>query len=141
VRRERSQFDSIFANAIGAAAAPAIIDLQIAVLGPTQLCESLPKRCVSRMHRRIVGNAGDRAYAPHSLALLRACRERPRGCACSCRDEIAAPDVIPLHSITSSARKRNDSGMISPIALAVLRLTTSWYLEACSTGRSAGLVP
>src|SRR6266436_5608063 len=43
------------------------------------------------------------------------------------------------YSITSSARSRNDSGIASPSALAVLRLMTSWYLDACSTGRSAGL--
>jgi len=37
----------------------------------------------------------------------------------------------PPHSITSSARSRNDSGMIRPIALAALRLITSSNLLAC----------
>jgi hypothetical protein len=45
------------------------------------------------------------------------------------------------YSITSSARTKNDSGSVRPSAFAVLRLTASWYLDACSTGRSAGLVP
>ena len=45
------------------------------------------------------------------------------------------------HSITSSTRDRNDSGIVSPSALAVLRLTTSWNLVGCWTGRSAGLAP
>jgi hypothetical protein len=45
------------------------------------------------------------------------------------------------HSITSSARSRNHSEIVSPSDFAVLRLTTSSNLSACSTGRSAGLVP
>ena len=43
--------------------------------------------------------------------------------------------------ITSSARPSTDGGIVSPSALAVLRLITSSNLEACSTGRSAGLAP
>jgi len=45
--------------------------------------------------------------------LLRARRERPRGCrAAEQRDELAA-----RHSITSSARIRNVSGIAKPIAV------------------------
>src|SRR5262245_30645643 len=69
--------------------------------------------------------------------LLRARRERPRHRATEKRDKLAPSD----HSITLSARSRNASGMVRPIALAVLRLMTSSYLDACSTGRSAGLAP
>src|SRR5262249_1306654 len=47
----------------------------------------------------------------------------------------------PHHSITSSARSRNDSGILRPSALAVVRLTMRSYLVGCSTGRSSGLVP
>src|SRR5262249_41015757 len=47
----------------------------------------------------------------------------------------------PHHSITSSARARIPGGNVSPIALAVLRLTATSNLTGCSTGRSAGLVP
>src|SRR5215831_12105746 len=68
--------------------------------------------------------------------LLRTRRERPCRCAGEERDELAAS-----HSITSSARARNGSGMVNPIALAVLRLRTSSNFVACSTGRSAGFVP
>src|SRR5262249_41463307 len=68
--------------------------------------------------------------------LLGACRHRPRGRAAEQRDELA-----PLHSITSSARRRKDSGIVSPIALAVVRLMTRSNLVGCSTGRSAGLAP
>src|SRR5260370_33322836 len=45
------------------------------------------------------------------------------------------------HWMTSSARSSNDCGMVSPRALAVLRLITSSNLLACSTGRSAGFAP
>ena len=46
-----------------------------------------------------------------------------------------------LYSITLSARARKDSGMVSPSALAVFRLTTRSNLVGCSTGRSSGLMP
>src|SRR5215813_10791989 len=45
------------------------------------------------------------------------------------------------HLITSSARTRIDSGMFSPSAFAVLRLTISLNLVGCSIGKSAGLAP
>src|SRR5262249_37808554 len=68
--------------------------------------------------------------------LLRARRNRPR-----CRraaeqcGELAPPD----HSITSSARARMESGIVNPIAFAVLRLMTMSNFVACFTGRSAGV--
>jgi hypothetical protein len=40
-----------------------------------------------------------------------------------------------------SARAIRVGGMVRPSTLAVFRLITSWYLEARSTGKSAGLVP
>jgi hypothetical protein len=46
---------------------------------------------------------------------------------------------MPSHSITSSARSRNDSGMVRPIALAALRLITIAYFVGYYSGRSAGL--
>src|SRR5207244_5652739 len=42
---------------------------------------------------------------------------------------------------TSSARPSSDGGIVSPSALAVLRLMTSSNLVGCSIGRSAGLAP
>jgi len=46
-----------------------------------------------------------------------------------------------VYSITLSARTRNVSGIVSPSAFAVVRLTTKSNLVGCSTGMSAGLVP
>lgn len=45
------------------------------------------------------------------------------------------------YSITSSARCSSDCGIVSPSALAVLRLITSSNCVGCSTGISAGLAP
>src|SRR5262249_20940442 len=81
----------------------------------------------SLVRRRTTGIAG----------LLRPRRERPRGRAAEQRDEIARA----AHSITSSARSRNDSGIVRSRALAVVRLTTRSNLVGCSTGMSAGLLP
>jgi hypothetical protein len=46
-----------------------------------------------------------------------------------------------VYSITLSARMRNVSGIVSPSAFAVVRLTTKSNLVGCSTGMSAGRVP
>ena len=46
-----------------------------------------------------------------------------------------------FHSITSSARSRNDSGIVRPSAFAVLRLIISSNLVGCSTGSSLGRAP
>ena len=50
-------------------------------------------------------------------------------------------ETILVYSITLSARTRNVSGIVSPSAFAVVRLTTKSNLVGCSTGMSAGLVP
>src|SRR5262249_17799721 len=68
--------------------------------------------------------------------LLRARRQRPRGCAAEQRDELA-----PLHSITSSARASSVGGNVMPRTLAVIRLMVSSTFTACWPGRSAGLSP
>src|SRR6516164_6334873 len=51
------------------------------------------------------------------------------------------PPSASHHSITSSARSRIAVGSSMPIALAVLRLTTSSNFVACSTGSSAAFAP
>src|SRR5262249_36062319 len=67
---------------------------------------------------------------------MRARRDRPRRRAAEQRD-----DCTTFHSINSSARSRNESGIASPSALAVFTLITSSNLVGCSTGRSAGRIP
>jgi len=46
-----------------------------------------------------------------------------------------------LHSISSSARNRNDSGIVSLSALAVVKLITRSNFLGCSTGMSLGFAP
>src|SRR5262245_36968729 len=51
---------------------------------------------------------------------------------------------LPLasrHSITSSARKRTEGGMVRSRDFAVLRFIANSNFVGCSTGRSAGLTP
>src|SRR5262249_45007367 len=52
-----------------------------------------------------------------------------------CRATEKRNELAPPHSITSSVRSRNDSGMPRPRALAVLRFTTSLNLVGYCTGR------
>src|SRR2546426_11831991 len=46
-----------------------------------------------------------------------------------------------VHSITWSARSSTDGGIVSPSALAALRLRTNWGRLSCSTGRVPGSAP
>src|SRR6516165_3501707 len=63
-------------------------------------------------------------------------------CATSCREQPQQSECIEgAYSISSSARSRNDSGMASPSALAVVRLIAKSHLVGCSTGNSATFVP
>jgi len=55
--------------------------------------------------------------------------------------ENAGSGTAADYSITSSARCRNEGGIVRPSALAVLRLTTSSNFVGCSTGKLAGLAP
>ena len=45
------------------------------------------------------------------------------------------------HSIRSSASDKNDAGIVSPSAFAVVRLRTNSNLVGCLTGRSPGFAP
>jgi hypothetical protein len=47
----------------------------------------------------------------------------------------------PPHSIAWSARTRSDFASLSPIAFALVGLTTRSNLVGCSTGISPGLIP
>src|SRR5215472_18124375 len=68
--------------------------------------------------------------------LLRAHRQRPRGC----RAAEQRYECAPLHSITSSARASSVGGTSSPSARAVGRLMMKSNLVDCTTGRSVGLL-
>jgi hypothetical protein len=58
-----------------------------------------------------------------------------------CQKQTYAVQQITTYSITSSAIAMTPDGIVSPSALAVFRLMTNSNLEACITGRSAGLSP
>src|SRR5262252_8187437 len=92
--------------------------------GPPQFIEQREiMRCIARARKQAT-------EAINASGFLCARRQRPRSHrAAEQRDELAA-----LHSITSSARCRNGSGMLRPSAFAVLRLTTSSNLLDSWTG-------
>src|SRR6516162_5459406 len=114
-----------------------MLDSDIAVLGPPERLEPLPKRNNAGQRFRIVLDVRvEERDATHARRLLRVHSERPRSRAAEQRDEGAA-----LHSITSSACCRNGSGMVRPSAFAVLRLTISSNLVGSWTGKSPALAP
>jgi hypothetical protein len=85
--------------------------------------------------------------ATHAAGLIHPSLECPRimstdlnGLTCKTPLAVERPGVA-AQRITSSAWKRRVGGIVSPRALAVLRLMTSSNFMGCSTGRSAGLAP
>src|SRR5262245_31171332 len=121
--------------ALAAPLRPTILEREGAAFNPAELAQSLSKSRARKalVSRRPRANKTD----DWQLRLLRACHCRPRRRAAEQRDELAPPH----HSITSSARSRIAVGSSMPIALAVLRLTTSSNFVGSSTGSSAGLAP
>src|SRR5262249_13109694 len=111
---------------------PAILDDDVAPHLEPHLLQTATEAFVEVQPERRRGS-GKKA---NDRQLLRACRERPRGCATEQRDERA-----PLHSITSSASCCRCNGTSRPSALAVCMLMTNSNLVDCKTGRSAGLAP
>jgi hypothetical protein len=86
----------------------------------------------------------------HSLPVRSGDRQWPRSikwitsvCSTSRGGPSALGGSVALHHywMTLSARSNNDDGTVSPIALAVLRLTTSSKFDGCSMGKSPGLLP
>lgn len=65
---------------------------------------------------------------------------RPGGMSQECQERTHHRSK-PAYSITSSARASSVGGNSSPSALAVLRLRTRSYFDACSTGKSDGFSP
>src|SRR5262249_18752220 len=138
VRRERQQFPNGGLRLFNVSDAPMIVDLNVATDCPSQLFETLLQRYRTDQTLWVtLGKWHQHADTAHTLALLRARRDRPRyRRPAEQRDEVAPP-----HSITSSASCCNCRGALRPRAFAVLRLITSSNLVGCSTGRSAGLSP
>src|SRR5262249_40964982 len=60
-----------------------------------------------------------------------------------CQSILTEPhdELAPPHSMTSSARSSNDSGMVRPSAFAVVRVTTKSYLVGSAAGRWPGFAP
>ena len=75
---------------------------------------------------------------PHAFVRQRVIFLEPWGGVAQGRNEQFAPIV---HAMALSALTRSDCGMVSPSALAVLRLITKSNFVGCSMGRSPGLAP
>src|SRR5262249_40620023 len=99
---------------------PAIVDPDVASVGPTKSPEPLPERRGEPKPFGIICSPHPDCNLLLAATLLRARRERPRSRrATEQRDELA-----PFHSITSSAMARSFGGISRPSVLAVLRLIT-----------------
>src|SRR5262249_47528784 len=137
--RERDQFGRVFAHGRGLAVAQAIVDLHILPDRPARLLQGLRESRQAGVPFRLVrGIRCEHADAAHPVWLLRARRERPRGCRTAKKGDELAP---PNHSITSSASASSLSGISRWRAFAVVRLITNSNLVGCTTGRLAGFSP
>src|SRR5262249_15878779 len=104
--------------ALSASLPPAVLDRDGATLDPAEFAQQLHK-CVDLCAQAYWAAPTEVPDGRQLPRLLRTRRERPRGRAAEQRNEGAA-----LHSITSSARSRKDSGIVNPSALAVVKLMT-----------------
>src|SRR5262249_13784145 len=99
---------------------PTRVHPQVAPIGPTQIRKRLRERGEAKVRLSIVFvETNEPADAPYAVALLCPCCQRPyRSRGAEEGDEIAAShDLPPAYSISSSARSRKASGMVSPMAL------------------------
>src|SRR5215472_16423854 len=79
VRRESDRFGCVPSHGFGAAGTPAIVDSYILPDRPTRLLQGLGKNGQSGVSFHIIcGKRREDADVPHSILLLRLCRERPR---------------------------------------------------------------
>src|SRR5262245_37333169 len=132
----------MFHGLVGVVLGPACLHPYIPANTPTQFLQALVERCKSILTFRAVRSpVHEDTDPPHTLVLLRAGRERPRGRrAAEQRDELAAFHLRG-HSITSSAPAESPIGTSIPSARAVLRLSTNSNLTIWITGSSPGLSP
>jgi hypothetical protein len=138
VGRRGDQLSCKSASLVGIAAGPTIVDLDVAPFNPAQALQALQQRRDIGLSLRIaLGVSHEHADAPHPLGLLRPGRERP----CGRRAAEKRNELAPSHSITAFARASSLSGIVSPSALAVLRLMTRSNSIGCSIGISAGFAP
>src|SRR6266446_5429339 len=136
VRRKGNQLRGIGSRALGGTSGEANVEPSIACFDPAQILHAFAKYREASLLLRITGDTDQHADPPYPIRLLRPRLARPRRRAAEQGDELA-----PFHSITSSARSRIDVGSVTPIALAVFRLSANSKFAACSTGRSAGCAP
>ena len=100
--RERNQFRHVFAQPVGIAQTPSILDTEVSAVGPASFLQALDEGVAAGLPFRIAcrQTAHEHADTPHPAGLLRPRRERPGSRrAAEQRDELATP-----HSITSSAK-------------------------------------
>src|SRR5262249_40068946 len=143
----RGYYRELAANQIGRqrgqsvilAFCPAILDRGVLPFDVASFLQPLAKR--GRVRCKLVWRRAVEEPDHRRRRLLRARRERPSDRrAADERDEVAAFD-LRVHSITSSARSRNASGIVRPSALAVVKLMTRSNLVGCSIGISPGFAP
>src|SRR5262249_46143984 len=122
-------------KALGATIGRAIFDGEILPL-------DIPKAAQTVSKGGEVGAFQVSEFTPKHTTPIDLGRLRPRGRKRQTRRTAEKRDErAPVHSITSSARPSKSSGMVSPSALAVLRLMMSVYLSARWMGNSPGFAP
>ena len=115
---------------------PAIVNPNVAALCPPKLLECLAECGDESLSFTVCFGKPHQHTDPSRSILLRDRSNQPCGGTADECDELAPP-----HSITSSAIAITPGGMVRPSALAVFRLITNSYLDACTTGKSAGFSP
>src|SRR5262245_36488433 len=134
VHRELDQLGRSVAEPLGTALRSPQLNNEILPLDIAEVAQTLPKS---------IQNLWGRAPTMEQTNPVHLCRLLRRGGERRHEDAKRKQDGERhrLHWITSSASTKRCGGMVSPRALAVLRLMTNSNFMGCSTGRLAGLVP
>src|SRR5262249_29906980 len=130
-----NQFGRQLRQSVDLILGPAVFDGRVLALDVADLLYALAElaHAVRQPVRRPAVEKSDHRHR----RLLRARRERPR----RRRAAEQCDERASFHSISASARTKNVSGIVRPMALAVLRLTANSNFVGCSMGKSFGCQP
>jgi hypothetical protein len=100
IRIQRDEIRGIGPHQIHVVRGPALVELNIAALGPSQPCQFLPERLNAGLNFRITLRKGYKnSDPPHPIRLLCTRRKRPCRRPADQRNELALFQLIELHTL------------------------------------------
>src|SRR5262249_31594573 len=113
IRLSRDHLGNLLADIIRCGRWSVDVERDVAALDPAQIAQPFDNCCEAGLIFRVFGGEGEEYRdAPHTLALLRSRRERPRRRAAEQRNEVAPFPLTEMHPIPSRAGSTSqDTGL------------------------------